>query len=172
MELKRFGAPWGLRVRLFTFLIIGTELAVVLALPFLVRSEGEAYVLWFVPLVMGLVLGATALFVVRRFELRADALVVKRSFWENRLPLSEITSAKPDPEALRGAWKTCGNDGLFAVHGRFRSKRLGKFQAFVTDPANAVVLQTTSGPVVVSPEDPSAFVHELERRQRQQESRV
>jgi hypothetical protein len=133
-----------------------------------VRGEDEAYVLWFVPLVMGLVLAATALFVVRGFELRDDSLVVKRGLWENRIPLSGISAATIDPEACLGAWKTCGNDGLFAMHGRFRSKRLGKFRAFVTDPANSVVLQTTGGPVVVSPENPASFVHELQRRQRHQ----
>lgn len=89
---------------------------------------------------------------------------MRRSFWSNRIPLAAIQSAGLDARACEGAMKTLGNDGLFAMHGRFRSKRLGKFQAYVTDPRNSVVLRLPGDIVVVSPENPRQFLRELNRR--------
>jgi hypothetical protein len=115
------------------------------------------------------VIGGTALWMVRGFQLTDDAVVVRRVLWSNRIPLRTIESAEVDPHACKGAWKTCGNDGLFAMHGRFRSKHLGKFQAYVTNAENAVVLLVRGDTIVISPENPRSFVNELNRRLRRLE---
>lgn len=166
MSVKLYQAPWGRRVWLITTTVTVLGIATTAALPLLlpVRKTEDRWALWLAPAVVCAIIGGTALWMIRRFELTDEALVVRRPLWANSLPLATVESAEVDARACEGAWKTTGNDGLFAMHGRFRSKRLGKFQAYVTDPANSVVLKVTGDIIVVSPANPRQFVNDLNRR--------
>ncbi|MDA0812274.1 MAG: PH domain-containing protein [Verrucomicrobia bacterium] len=166
MTTKHYAAPWERRVWLITgaFFLLGLAIALALPLSLPVKDSGERWLLWLSPSVVLMIAGVTSLWMVRRFELTDDAIIVRRSFWANRILLNVIESAEVDGQACERAWKTVGNDGLFAMHGRFRSKRLGKFQAYVTDPANAVVLKVPGDTIVISPEHPRQFVNDLNRR--------
>lgn len=54
-----------------------------------------------------------------------------------------------------------GNGGFLGYIGWFRSKRLGSFRAYVTDPPRCVVLEFEQRKVVVSPDDPRRFLEAL-----------
>lgn len=164
MISKSYGAPWGRRVWIITLAVLFFAAAVGALLPLLITNSKDQPANWAVPVALVAVFGGTALFLVRGFEITDSAVLVKRSFWNSHVPLDELESAEVDPKACERAWKTCGNDGLFAMHGWFRNQRLGRFQAFVTDPDNAVVLRFPKRVVVVSPENPRHFVNELTRR--------
>jgi len=89
---------------------------------------------------------------------------------ENRLvygkkeqPLAGLIAAERDPQVLKGARKVWGNSGLGAIRGSFRSKRLGKFEAFLTDTEHAVVLRWPDKVLVVSPADPEFFIYSARR---------
>ncbi len=170
MNKEFAAAPWGFRVKLITLGLVG--LLVVLPTLFLLvipRIE-----LWVAGLAGGLpasIVGITALFVVRGFRIAGDTLYVRRSFWETAVSLAGLRSAVADPRACAGAWKTVGNDGLFAMHGWFRSKKLGRFRAFVTDPACAVVLAFPDRTLVISPAKPRVLVNALRCRPGQPEDR-
>lgn len=166
MTTQEYAAPWGRRIWLITgsVCLLGLTIALAMPLSLPVRDSGERWLLWLCSALVLLTIGGSSLWMIRRFELTDEALVVRRSFWSNRIPLAKIESAEVDARACERAWKTMGNDGLFAMHGRFRSKRLGKFQAYVTDPANAVVLKVPGDTIVISPEHPHQFVNELNRR--------
>jgi len=75
-----------------------------------------------------------------------------------RYPLEGLVDVARDPGILRWAFKIAGNDGLGAIRGRYWSKRVGKFDAFLTDPEKAVVLRWPGRVVAVSPEDPEFFI--------------
>ncbi len=166
MTTKQYAAPWGRRIRLITGLVslLGLTIALALPLSLPVKDSGERWLVWSSAAVVLLIIGGTSLWMIRRFELTDEAIIIRRSFWTNRIPLAKVESAEVDARACERAWKTMGNDGLFAMHGRFRSKRLGKFQAYVTDPANAVVLKVPGDTIVISPEHPRQFVSDLNRR--------
>lgn len=164
MKDEHYNAPWGKRIRLITGGVGLLGIIAATTLPLVIDDPQNPWVRWLSPAVLLAILGGTSLFSVRGYDLTAEALVVRRSIWTNRIPLATIRSATRDPEACKGAFKLIGNDGLFAMHGLFRSSRLGKFNAFVTDPANAVILELGARKVVISPENPSRFVRELERR--------
>lgn len=166
MSVKLYHAPWGRRVWLITATVTLLGIATTAVLPLFVpvKKPEDRWALWLAPAVVGAIIGGTALWMIRRFELTDEAIVVRRPLWANAIPLATVESAEADAGACEGAWKTMGNDGLFAMHGRFRSKRLGKFQAYVTDPANSVVLRQSADTVVISPENPRQFVNELNRR--------
>ena len=101
---------------------------------------------------------------VRRYRLTAEQLQVERTFRTLRFPLAGLASATADPLAMRGALKVAGNDGLGAVAGRFRSKRIGKFRAYLTDREHAVVLRWPDHCLVISPQQHSLFLADVRRR--------
>ena len=67
-------------------------------------------------------------------------------------------------QPMRHAWKLYGNDGLGAYSGRFRSRRLGAFRAYLSDAERAVVLRWPDRCVVISPEQPSYFLEAVRKR--------
>jgi hypothetical protein len=101
---------------------------------------------------------------VRRYRLAGGELRVEFLFRTVRFPLAGLVGATVDREAMRGAWKLYGNDGLGAVSGRYRSKRLGPFRAYLTDVEHAVVLRWSAGCVVISPQQHSYFVEAVRKR--------
>ena len=101
---------------------------------------------------------------VRRYRLTADGLRVERAFQTVRFTLAGLESAVSDRGALQGARKISGNDGLGAVAGRFRSKRLGRFRAYLTDAEHAVVLRWPDRCLVISPQQHSLFIESVRKR--------
>jgi Bacterial PH domain len=101
------------------------------------------------------------LFTVRGYAITADEILIERLLWRTRLERARLQSATVDPGALTGAIRLFGNGGLYSFTGLFRSRRLGRFRAFVTDPGRAVVLRFPNRVVVVSPSDPEAFARDV-----------
>jgi hypothetical protein len=56
--------------------------------------------------------------------------------------------------------RLCGNGGLFAGTGIFWNRRYGVFRAYVTSArrSDLVLLETPTGKIIISPENPQAFV--------------
>ncbi len=91
---------------------------------------------------------------VSRFSIAENCLVLgKKSY-----PLAGLVSAERDPKIMCWAFKKYGNDGLGAIRGRFWSKRVGKFEAFLSGSENAVVLRWPDRVVAVSPADTEFFI--------------
>jgi hypothetical protein len=101
---------------------------------------------------------------IQGYRVAGDELRIKLPLRAVRFPLAGLQSVTPDREALRGARKIMGNDGLRAITGRFRSKRLGRFHAYVTDTEHAVVLRWSDRCLVISPHQPSLFVDTVRKR--------
>lgn len=101
---------------------------------------------------------------VRRYRLVHGDLLVEFQFRTLSIPLAGMVGATADPEAMSRAWKVFGNEGLGAISGRFRSKRLGKFRAYLSDVEHAVVLRWPDRCVVVSPDKPSHFIEAVRER--------
>jgi hypothetical protein len=159
-------APLGGRVRLITWLclpsivVVDATIAAVLLL-----GRDPPWPLWpslFIgPAVIGAVwYGA----LVRRYRLREDEIVIERVWLTARLPLAGLLAVESDRDALRGARKIMGNDGLGAYAGRFRSQKLGKFRAYVSDPDCAVVLRWPDRCLVVSPSQTGEFIDAVRAR--------
>ena len=151
MDRARYGAPWGWQVRVTT--VLG---GMALGLPTLMGLSGGRFIGYFLA---ALSIGSLA-FIIRGFSLSGRGLEIQRLAWSTRVALTGLREVSVRPDAMRGAWRIWGNGGLFAISGRFSSSQLGRFRAFVTDPARAVVLVTSDGPIVVSPDDPEAFARE------------
>jgi hypothetical protein len=111
---------------------------------------------------MPLVILAGALpFVVRSYTIGADALLIRRLFWDTRIALAGLRSVRFDPAAVCGSIRTCGNGGLFSFTGWYWNRTLKSYRAFATDPKRVVVLTFDTRRIVVTPERPEEFVREL-----------
>ena len=146
----RFDAPWS---RALT--AISVLLAVAMAgLVWTGATEGAV--------VLGAVVALAGALAVRGYAVEPGVVVVLRPGWRTRLDLGGLESAEADPDAMRWAWRTWGVGGPFAFVGSYRSGRTGSFRAYATDRARSVVLRWPDRTVVVTPDDPEAFVTAVE----------
>jgi hypothetical protein len=159
-------APTGSRVRLKITLsaVIAVLAAIVLAV-LVLRDPHAPHAMVAVggvtPIALAAVLWAAR---IRRYRLAGDELLVELRFRTVRFPLAGLIGAATDRDAMHHAFKIFGNDGLGAFSGRFRSKHLGSFRAYLTDTERAVVLRWPDRCIVVSPEQPSYFVEAVRKR--------
>ena len=144
--LQHFDAPWSGTLKLLTTLFC----AVLLVAATQVGPVGAAAI-------VGL-LAVCAALAVRGYSVGGGELLVHRLGWTSRFDLARLTSADVAPGATRGSIRTFGIGGLFGFIGRFRNTTLGPYRAYVTDPANAVVLRLGRETIVVTPEHPAEFV--------------
>jgi hypothetical protein len=107
------------------------------------------------------ILGGSLLFVVRGYRLDGARLYVRRLLWETVVDLRGLESVERVPSSWMKSIRLFGNGGLFSVSGTFWNRELGRYRAFVTDHANAVVLRISGRTVVVSPGQPEEFVQAL-----------
>jgi hypothetical protein len=156
----RFDAPWSRLLKsvsvLASVVLVGSGVVVWVAVP-----EGTGWVRWTAAPVGLVILGISALFTVRGYELRGRELLVRRLCWDTRVSLEGLREAYADPEAMRSAIRLMGNGGLYSFSGWFRNRRLGRFRAFVTDPARSVVLVFKDRKVLVTPDRPAEFLRAL-----------
>jgi hypothetical protein len=91
---------------------------------------------------------------VVRFKIEDSVLVIGKK----RYPLAGAVDINLDPDILRRAFKIPGNGGTGAFRGRYWSRRVGKFDAYLTGEDHAVVVRWPDRVVAVSPEDTEFFI--------------
>lgn len=160
---NEFGAPWGTMLKVMSTFGTVVLLAVPVAVLISMKQGKEAWVGVAIPAGCLVVLLLSLLFTVRNYTVSGSMLLVRRLLWSTRVDLSGLRSARVESNAMRGSIRTFGNGGLFSFSGRYRSRTLGSFRAFVTDLSGCVVLELDSGKVVVSPDNPEFFVALLRR---------
>jgi len=155
-----FKAPWGTGLKWSSALV--TVFALWLTISgfhvdaYRFRDESWAPILWqFFPL---LILVTSLPFVVRGFTIENGSLLVHRLFWKNEFPLDLLQGAEVIPDAMRRSIRSCGNGGLYSFTGRYWSKSLGHYRAFTNDWKRPVVLRWPHKTIVLSCDDPEAFV--------------
>lgn len=152
-----FAAPWsrllGIMSGALVLLVAGITLSVYLS----TAGEPTAARLAGVLLPWAMLLSCAA-FMVRGYRLENGTLVIERPGWTTRIPLAGLRSAEADPAALDGSIRLFANGGGFVFAGLMRSKRLGRYRAWVNDPARSVILRFDHRVVVVSPAEPQRFV--------------
>lgn len=157
--LAEFSAPWSRAVRVAT----GASLALLLLILMTGLTTGpRQFMPWWrfgmvgVPLV--LLLGALP-FMVRGYALTENHIEVRRLGWSSVLPLAGLIAVTGEPEGLRGSVRLFGNGGLFGISGWFWNRRIGRFRAYATDPARAVLLRYRDGrQVLLTPHDVQHFI--------------
>lgn len=145
-----FRAPWGTKLKVITFGLLALFAAVAVA-------TGPP-VTW----ILLAIVFAAATFMVRGYSVIDGKLLVHRFGWATSFDLAELRAAEFSPGATMGSIRLLGNGGLFGFVGRFRNAVLGPYRAYATDDANTVVLEFPDLKLVVTPEEPAAFLAALE----------
>ncbi len=157
---NEFSAPWGRLLigitALLTLILLGVPIIALRNS----SQQGVVSLLVVAGIPWGLLIGA-ALFTVRGYVVSGQTLLVRRLLWSDTMDLSGLISVEWTPHAMAGSIRTFGNGGFFSFSGRFRNKLLGSFRAFVTDRTRTVVLRFPKQTVVVSPDNPQAFVERI-----------
>jgi hypothetical protein len=158
----QFKAPWGTSLKAMTTLSVLLLTGVPLIGTFTGPRSDPMWILSMIVLPISILILA-AFFAIRGFVLSEDTLCIRRLGWNSKLNLADLTSAKVDPDAMSRSVRTFGNGGLFCFAGWFRNRTLGSYRAFATDPRCAVVLRFKDRTVVVTPDNPKAFVAQINR---------
>ena len=74
------------------------------------------------------------------------------------MPLAGLQQVTVDPKATKRSLRSFGNGGFFSFTGWYYNKQLGKYRMFATDLERTVVLHFADRRVVMTPDDPEAFV--------------
>ncbi len=99
----------------------------------------------------------------RAFRLDGGNLRIERPAGDVTIPLVTITEVVPLDVFLGLSWKAPpgGNSGLFGIYGTFYRRDIGKFQLYGRAASRAVLLETSGGKVVVTPEHREAFMADI-----------
>lgn len=155
-----FDAPWGTALKVMSGLITLLLLGVVwLGL----RTEADMGAIWYTSMVATplVILLSAAIYIVLGYRLTRERLLVRRLGWSTPIDLDGLEAVAADPGAMIGSKRLFANGGLFSFCGRFRSRRLGIYRAFATDPNRSVILRWAQRTVVITPDDPERFVRAL-----------
>lgn len=162
--MKRHPAPWGkLLVGMTLFACLICVGVAVLMWSQVGSAEVGPYAAWLAMLPLA-VMVISALFMIRGYVVTADEILIERPLWSTHFARNRLESAVVDPAVLRGSIRLFGNGGFFSFTGVFQSSKLGRYRAFVTDPARCVILRFSDRVVVVSPADPEAFIRDVLNR--------
>src|SRR6185503_14417453 len=86
-------------------------------------------------------------------------LSIHRVIGNLRIPLASIREVRiASSEDLQGSLRIFGSGGLFGYYGIFRSPKLGKCTWFVTRHSHAVLVVTSAGTFVLSPDDVDGLI--------------
>lgn len=143
--------PTKLITAAFIAAFVGFSLSIWTAAP------GVPWLVWGVgvPLVLTLL---TYGFAPRAYRVSAegDLRVVRRLFGARRFRIS--TAQATAAVFGLGGIRLMGSGGAFGWYGLFWRKGTGRYRAYVTDRARLVACNGPDGLIVVSPEDPGAFL--------------
>ncbi len=144
---KTFKAPWDWLLILMTSGIT----VLLLALDYYTSGIIPTLITW------SIILGALG-FGIFGYHIQDGQLKILRLGWSKDIDLSKITEVEFKPNAMTGSVRTFGIGGLFGYVGYFRNSILKSYKAYVTHRDKTVVLTTEEGEIVISPDDPEAFV--------------
>jgi hypothetical protein len=159
--MNTYKAPWGMLLKVVT-IIANIILLGIIAAGIIIRME-DYRLLWRL-IMIGIpaaTLIITMFFMIRKYEIQGNNLLVYRLGWKKTIDLSGLKSVEIDPEAAKNSIRLFGNGGLFAFSGIYRNKKLGNYRIFATDFKNSVVLKTEKKTYVVTPDNPEKFAEEI-----------
>ena len=160
--MRQFSAPWSRFLKVMsTIITIIVCVAFWLAAPISSEIESFSFQL-FLALMPIIILGASAIFIIRRYEITDEHIEIVRIIGRTKYQIHNIESIEVDPKATELSIRTMGNGGLYSISGLFRNEKLGAYRAYVTNPENCVVIKRKKGsPIVISPDDPTEFAEQI-----------
>jgi hypothetical protein len=161
---RYFKAPWGTPLKVISTLATVLLLGIFGGLAFSDHASTAVTMVLYIAIPL-LIMFTSLLFTVRGYTISGNALRIRRLLWNTDIDISMLSSVDYDPKAMTGSIRTMGNGGLYSFSGKFRSRKLGSFKAYLTDFRNCVIIKRAGKTIVVSPENPELFVEVLRNRE-------
>jgi hypothetical protein len=143
---QHFYAPWSTKLKLTTGIFAAVLLVAAVA------AGG-----WGSVVIVGILIVAAA-FAIRGYSVMDGKLLIHHLGWANKFDLSKLSKAEVSPGVTMGSARTMGIGGLLGFVGYFHNQILGSYKAYATNESNTVVLVFGNETIVVTPDDPQAFV--------------
>jgi transcriptional regulator with XRE-family HTH domain len=96
--------------------------------------------------------------IVRSYVVRNGKLLVNHPGWAHHYDLTKLTGISPCPQAGMGAARVFSFTNFSSLS---YSRQMGYFRSFVMDTDRAVLLEFGKKKIVVSPDDPQAFIDSI-----------
>ena len=160
-----FGASWNRSTWLLTLLfLVVASLIVYLSYPGIPFS----LVFLFTAPAVCLAIGLAYWYAPIGYQVNEAGVAVCRHAGLKAMPFATLRSARlmESAELAQCTWRWPAVGGLFGFYGNFETPALGRHQWYASRDEDLVLLQTATGPVIVSPDDPQAFVREVNQRLR------
>lgn len=121
---------------------------------------------WFLPAIFAPVLLFACAFRPVGYRLDNQVLAIVRPAGEKTFPIADIASvdypAGSPPGAAFGLWRV---EGFYGAWGLYWNRAWGRFRHYVTDDAHRIEVRLKTGMrIILSPDDPEAFVADLRAR--------
>ncbi len=158
MTTVQFRAPWSGTLQTMTIVTTGILVLTPVVIAIFVATGLSKPHSSFVIVLPLFLLAAALAYRVRGYILTDDAIFVRRTIGNFRLPLAGLLSVTGDADAMRASTRLLGNWGCFSFTGRYWNRKLGSYRAFATDPSRAVVLRYSNETVVITPHDVQHFI--------------
>ncbi len=144
---------------LFIFIILLSTVLVVVA------SDASPIALIISALLISIVLGVY-LYRIKGYRLDNDSLDILRPLGAKSYMYTDIKSVRLLEDAdMKGLIRTFGNGGVWGYTGHFYNKTLGSIYLYMTQKSPAIMLTlNNSEKIVLSPDDASTFISELNTR--------
>jgi hypothetical protein len=143
---EHFYAPWSTKLKVTT----GIFAAVLVVAAVAAGGWGSA-------VIVGILIFAAA-FAIRGYSVMDGKLLIHHLGWANKFDLSKLSKAEVSPGVTMGSARTMGIGGLLGFVGYFHNQILGSYKAYATNEFNTVVLVFGKETIVLTPDDPEAFV--------------
>lgn len=147
---QHFRAPWSNKLKGLT--------AVFVAILAIAAYTAKG---WASLVMLAILLGAAA-FAIRGYSVSDGKLLILRMGWATRYDLAGLSRVEISPGATLGSVRTMGIGGLFGFVGHYHNAILGSYKAYATNELNTVVLGFDDETIVVTPDDPVAFVEAVQ----------
>lgn len=96
------------------------------------------------------------------YSINATFLYIHRPISNLAIPRNEIRNFRQVPEEeMKWTIRTWGVGGLFGYFGKFTNTNIGRMTLYATQRTNYVLLELTDRKIILTPDDPSAFIAAL-----------
>jgi hypothetical protein len=101
----------------------------------------------------------------KNYSITDENLIINRLFSNKEIKLSSIQKVQElNNDELKWSLRTFGVGGLFGYFGKFWVGKLGSMIWYATKRNNAVLIESGSKKIIVTPDDQEKFVNELKSK--------
>ena len=159
---KKFSVSWDRGMWILNLLIFAVNAGlVVMFLVIASRGSQEKVAMTAAAMLVIVVTFLPAVWAPIKYIVTDNEIIIKRIGPDVKIPFTDISAVNrmPYSQVFKGAIRTCGNGGLFAIYGNFKSPSMDKFRAYMTRRDKLVVISTSDKPIVLTPDALQEFIN-------------